>query len=939
MTAGTPKSVIFENPQTDSQGNLETIKQELKTVVDSYSQNNVGKLTASHFTELVHLMRFSKKDDLLSLYQQVKAGNAHKNKSLARKVYFDALFRVGTGAAVEALANLYKNKEVSDPKEQKLLFVSLNLVTSMTKPALKAAKLLLEGSPSREAYLSVGSLVNKYCQKFGCESADVKEISDKFAVKLGKCQPANRQEEDTVVAVLKGVKNSNTLVAPLLDKVVQCASDKSSARVRVAAFQAFPAASCNKKVVNSALNFLKNTNEDSEIRIQAYLSLVECPSAAVANEFKALLDNEKVYQVGSFMTTHLASLRASADPTREAARQHFANIRTTNKFPFDFRRYSFNREFSYAVESLGLGASADTSVVYSQKSFLPKSVAFNFTTEVFGNSFNVFEVEGRQDNLDRVVEHYFGPKGFFRGMDLQTAFNTLVEQYGKLSEKAQSRFRRGLKEDVRAFAKGVNMRNDALEDFNLDVSVKFFGSELFFLSSGEHVPSTPEELLEKMLECFDKFLEGAKKYDRVFEHHALFLDSDLVYPTAAGLPLTLSYEGTGVARLEASVEVDVKDIVKDYKNTKFNVKLVPSGSYEVTGTLSVDAFTVTTGLQLTGTVHSSTGSAVNFALLDGGKSYEMTVDSLLKKQELFSFNSKLVFVTRERGNQLISLPLKMNQQVKEFKECFDNLYHVIGVTLCASAGQKQVPGKSLVPLDGEYHAELYLEVDPKYHFTGKYDDSDKQHQSLLLTFDTPGSDKKRATSLKLESYFKGDAYVKATLLSPLRNVDLTVGLNNNDKEASLYALAHNGPEEYLAKIGFEKGGSPARQEYVPIFTVRSPTGDAQVSKLVQTTGKIVVEKADGGATKYNLENVEWVSPYAPKTTVNGFVLQNGPSFDTDLAVVVGSSKNNVKGHLDFSPKHVNFDLEKKTDGDADKNFKVNMALAYTENSVSLTIIL
>lgn len=932
LKAGTPRSVIFENPQSDSQSNLETIKQELKTVVDSYNNNNVGKLTASQFTELVHLMRFSKKDDLLSLYQQVKAGNAHKNKSLARKVYFDALFRVGTGAAVEALANLYKNKEVSDPTEQKLLFVSLNLVTSMTKPALKAAKLLLDGNPPREAYLSVGSLVNKYCQKYGCESADVKEISDKFAVKLGKCQPANRKEEDVVVSVLKGVKNSNTLVAPLLDKVVLCASDKSSSRVRVAAFQAYPAASCNKKVVNSALNFLKNTNEDSEIRIQAYLSLVECPSAAVANELKNLLDNEKVYQVGSFLTTHLSSLRASADPTREAARQHFGNLRTSNKYPFDFRRYSFNREFSYAIESLGLGASADASVIYSQKSFLPKSVALNFTTEVFGNAFNVFEVEGRQDNLDRVVEHYFGPKGFFRGMNLQTAFNTVVEQYGKLSQKAQGRFRRGLKEDVRALAKSVNMRNDALEDFNLDVSVKFFGSELFFLSSGENVPSTPEEFLDKLLECFDKFLEGAKKFERVFEQHSLFLDADLVYPTAAGLPLRLSYEGTGVARLEANLEVDLKDVVKNYKNTKFNLKLVPSGSYELAGTLSVDAFTVTTGLQLSATVHSSTGSAVNFALQDDGKAYDFTVDSLFRKQEVLSFNSKLVFVTRERGNQLISLPLKMNQQVKEFKECFDNLYHIVGVTICASAGQKQVPGKALVPLDGEYQAELYLEVDPMYHFTGKYDDTDKQHQSLLLTFDTPGTDKQRTTSLKLESYFKGDAYVKATVLSPLRNVDVTVGLNNNDKEASLYALAHNGPDEYMAKVGFEKGGSAERQEYVPIFTVRSPSGDAQVTKLVQTTGKIVVEKAGDGSTKYNLENVEWTSPYAAKTTVNGFVTQNGPSFDTDLAVVVGTSKNNVKGHLDFSPKHVNFDLEKKSDGDANKNFKVNMAVAYTENS-------
>ncbi|XP_055601497.1 apolipophorins [Uranotaenia lowii] len=932
LTAGTPRSIIFENPQSDSQSNLETIKQELKTVVDSYNNNNVGKLTASQFTELIHLMRFSKKDDLLSLYQQVKAGTAHKNKSLARKVYFDSLFRVGTGAAVEALANLYKNKEIEGAQEQKLLFVSLNLVNSMTKPALKAAKLLLDGNPSREAYLSVGSLVNTYCQKFGCESADVKEISDKFGVKLGKCQPATRNEEDIVVAVLKGIKNSNSLVAPLLDKVVQCTSDKASSRVRVAAFQAYPAASCNKKVVNSALNFLKNTNEDSEIRIQAYLSLVECPTAAVANEIKAVLDAEKVYQVGSFISTHLASLRASADPTRDAARLHFGNIRTSNKFPFDFRRYSFNREFSYAVESLGLGASADTSVIYSQKSFLPKSVAFNFTTEVFGNSFNVFEVEGRQDNLDRVIEHYFGPKGFFQGLDLQSAYDKIIEHYGKLSQKAQSRFRRGIKEDIKALAKSVNLGNDALQDFNLDISVKFFGSELFFLSSGEHVPSTPEEFLDKILECFDKFLEGAKKYERVFEQHALFLDSDLVYPTGAGLPLKLSYEGTGVARLETSLEVDIKDIVKDYKNTKFNLKLIPSGSYEVTGTLSVDAFTVSTGIQLSGTLHSATGSAVSFALLEGGKAYDLTIDSLFKKQELISFNSKLVFVTRERGNQLISIPLKMNQQVKEFKECFDNLYHIIGVTVCASAGQKQIPGKALVPLDGEYNAEVYLEVDPKYHFTGKYDDSDKQHQSLLLTFDTPGTDKKRATSLKLESFFKGDAYVKATIESPLRNVDVKVGLNNNEKEAALYALAHNGPDEYLAKIGFEKGGSADRQEYVPIFTIRSPSGDAQVTKIVQTTGKIIVEKGGDGATKYNLENIEWVSPYAPKTTVNGFVSQNGPSFDTDLAVVVGASKNNVKGHLDFSPRHINFDLEKKTDGDAAKNFKTNLAVAYTDNS-------
>ena len=96
--------------------------------------------SAAHFTELIRLMRNTKKDDLLNFYQSVKSGSLSSkttDKEVARRIYFDALFRAGTGPSVETLTKLLQSKELND-KEQKLMYLSLNLVQSMTKEALNA---------------------------------------------------------------------------------------------------------------------------------------------------------------------------------------------------------------------------------------------------------------------------------------------------------------------------------------------------------------------------------------------------------------------------------------------------------------------------------------------------------------------------------------------------------------------------------------------------------------------------------------------------------------------------------------------------------------------------------------------------------------------------------------------------------------------------------
>jgi hypothetical protein len=354
------------------------------------------------------------------------------NKDLSRALFLDALFRIGTGESVAALVDL--SKKEFDDKEKHLMYLSFNLVTSVNKDAITALTNLFKDNLPKEAYLSIGSIVSKYCRERGCDNVDIKPIADKFVAKIPKdCVTKDRKSEEHLVSVLKGIRNSQTILNSALNQIIACVNVQRPTRVRVAALQAFAANPCQKKLQTAAIGIMKDRQEDSEVRIEAYLTAVECPNGALANEIQAMLDSETINQVGSFVTTHLDSMKASTDPKREVARHHFRNLRTSKKFPFDPRRYSFNREVSYAVDSLGLGSAVDASVIYSQRSFLPRSVRVNVTGNLFGNAFNFLELSARQENLESVVEHYFGPRGIFNRLTKQELYDGIQQEFSSES--------------------------------------------------------------------------------------------------------------------------------------------------------------------------------------------------------------------------------------------------------------------------------------------------------------------------------------------------------------------------------------------------------------------------------------------------------------------------------------------------------------------------
>lgn len=285
----------------------------------------------------------------------------------------------------------------------------------------------------REAYLGVGSLAGAYCrQHYNCASEPaIKKLVQKLVSKLTDGKTNNRNQENEMVYVLKAVRNMGFVDDALVAKIIAIASNKNAPnRLRAAALEAYLADGCKDKLRDSAVNIMKDVQQDSEIRIKAYLAATECPNGKVAAAIKKLLEDEPSIQVNGYIVSHLKNIRASTNPDKASAKQQLGAISTSFANPIDFRRFSQNLEYSHSFDTFGIASTTEADIIYSQTSFLPRSTSFNLTADVFGHRYNFLEISTRQENLEKVMEHYLGPQGIFRKSDeSRTDFYKSLDKY------------------------------------------------------------------------------------------------------------------------------------------------------------------------------------------------------------------------------------------------------------------------------------------------------------------------------------------------------------------------------------------------------------------------------------------------------------------------------------------------------------------------------
>lgn len=160
----------------------------------------------------------------------------------------------------------------------------------------------------------------------------------------------------------------------------------------------------------SMLALLENRELDSEVRINAYLAAMRCADDQTLVRIQSVLESEKINQVCSFIWTHLTNLQETASPAKMSIRAILENIQLQKQFDLDKRKFSRNIEFSTFSELLNVGASAESNLIWSSDSFVPRSATLNLTVDVFGQSVNLLEVGGRVQGLEDLLEKVFGPE-------------------------------------------------------------------------------------------------------------------------------------------------------------------------------------------------------------------------------------------------------------------------------------------------------------------------------------------------------------------------------------------------------------------------------------------------------------------------------------------------------------------------------------------------
>lgn len=908
-----PKSIIFEAPHPVVKSSVEAIEKALQSIHKDAS-DAVKPEEARKFSELIRVLRTSSKKDILSVYHKIKAGAGY-DKEKDKKVLLDALYRTATGEAAEVVVELIKNKEITD-LQAVLYYASLAFIQHVNLPSVTAITTLLDQpNLSRIGYLGIGQIIGRYCLQHSCENVpEIKNSLAKIVAKVKDGKTTKRAEEDVIIAALKGLGNAKYLDDATLEKLANIAADKKVRnRVRVAAIEALPTR-CTMAWKNILSKPFADQEEDSEIRNKIYLSFVACPCSKVAATVKTVLDNEKIYQVGSFITSHLRNLRASADPFKQHAKAHFGQIKPRTKFPEDFRKFSFNNEISYNLDAFGVGSTAESNVIYSQNSFVPRSASLNLTTEIFGHSFNFLELNTRAENLDRVIEHFFGPKGVIPNQKPQEAYKDGLKDLAGLSKYIKERLekstrgKRDVKQaDLDKFAKGVSLRNTEVDaDLDLDLSIKLFGVELAFLSyEGSSQAYTPQQIVDKIFKHLDIGISKIKNLNHDVENHIYFLDAEFIYPTGLGVALNLGVTGSSVVRTKTNTKIDIPAILADPKNAAVRIGLEPSASIEIAGDIVVaDGFGSQSGIRIVTTLHTATGYDLNVKVLDG-KGVDVSLGVPKRKQEIISVSSDVLF---NNGKPDKYTSVKFGKGKKR-QDCFDQFTAPLGLTVCGHISYPydnlaSIQKKPFFPLSGPFKFYVTIENNDvsSYHFKALYNDKNPKDRTVEILLETPNSRTSRYVSLQLQAATEPDPKLRVSFDSPIKKASAEAIVKRNDKEQTIKVTVKNDQVEYYARAGVETlGGS----KYKPILEYKVPEqleklgsakGSKAVSKGVQThkvEGTVEVADHDGGK-KYVFNDVKLLSNGHKIIGIEGTAVSTPKSVEVDVDLGYADDKLKIK---------------------------------------------
>ena len=602
--------------------------------------------------------------------------------------------------------------------------------------------------------------------------------------KLGSaCRSTDLDEKETILTVLRSLGTAGHWTRS--DVLINCFEDDSNPdEVRVAAINAWKAAPCSYD--RTALqNMYSNVYNDPELRISAYLSLMSCPTEEVINSVKQRLEVESANQVGSFVWSHLSNLQESASSNKQWIRDLIGEEALVKKFNTTSLQLSRNIESSFYMEEVGAGATFDSNIIFSSKSFLPRSAMVNFTVDMFGESINLFEIGGRFEGFEIFAEKFFGPNGYYPEETVEAVLRGLRQ--GKSEETTI--------EDMLDVVTDEPEGSYYMRIFGNDYKYHHFrGIENFFEKSAEFD-------LTKLLA--DLLKSGQTEFSKSYQ----IVDTELTYPTLSGLPLKLKLNGSATI----GMKVDGQFMFRNFKDFDINGHIYPSAAVEIDAIMMIDSHFSKSGVKMSS--NGQTSLVLDGKIkVEGNKIIDITLNMPeQKKIELVSVKSETVFF----GNNVATTSEDDDDSIKH--KCLNVVDS--GVELCYDFLNTPLKkAASLYSINNDNH--------DSYRF--KYL---KEDNSVSLLFDTPNSERNRKVFL---SAMKNENEMKLNIETPWKTMEGTFMSSLTDDKKSVEF------ETIFDSVNKYKGGMEVKVTQEGPIKVLKPKAFIQTPKgnLIDIGGRI-----------------------------------------------------------------------------------------------------
>lgn len=141
--------------------------------------------------------------------------------------------------------------------------------------------------------------------------------------------------------------------------------------------------------------------------------------------------------------------------------------------------------------------------------------------------------------------------------------------------------------------------------------------------------------LKDNLNYLEWLIELSRNHEFEVTKSIMFLDSTLNIPTAVGMPLRLSVDGTTTVNIAVNGKLDIRKMATYPSTVEIAGSIKPSAAVEIRAEMGIDAHVTRTGLRMVNTLHSSTVADGRISLQES-KIFNLDINLPQDKMEIIT---------------------------------------------------------------------------------------------------------------------------------------------------------------------------------------------------------------------------------------------------------------------------------------------------------------